>query len=326
VIYLDPDIYCFSNFNDIFEKLNNYSIILTPHILTIENNYTGDFWENIFLWSGSFNLGFLALKKSNDSISLIHWLIRILKDECFVDEKNFTATDQKWVDYVPMFFDRKVLLIDRDLGTNVAPWNFYEREFYINANQEIWVKNRINDSILHNIVKFVHFSNYNYLELSQGKLFHHSFKKIYADLDIIFKPYIDHLLKENISKYLYLAYNYNHFDNGVVVSLLNRRIYRRLIDEGNFIKNPFSVEKNSFYYYLKKRKLISKQPPITTHVRGLKQKKRNFLIKLFNGYCRLLKLIVGVDKYVAFIKFVQNHLTLENQVFLYDHKLRINDN
>ena len=40
-IYFDPDIFVFSSLDNIYEQLNNYSIILTPHITTLEINYSG---------------------------------------------------------------------------------------------------------------------------------------------------------------------------------------------------------------------------------------------------------------------------------------------
>jgi hypothetical protein len=51
-------------------------------------------------------------------------------------------TDQKWMDFLPF-----LLSISLDLGLNVAPWNFYEREI-VNKDNRFFVKNRINKLLL----------------------------------------------------------------------------------------------------------------------------------------------------------------------------------
>lgn len=66
-IYFDPDILVFNSLDTIYNKLNEYSIMVTPHITTIEDIYTGKLNERNLLYSGMFNLGFLALKHDENS-------------------------------------------------------------------------------------------------------------------------------------------------------------------------------------------------------------------------------------------------------------------
>lgn len=320
-VYLDPDIFCFSDFKSIFNKLNHYSIILSPHILTIENKYSGDLWENLFLWAGSYNLGFLALKNDSHTEKLLNWWAGVLKDECFIDNSRFTATDQKWMTFVPMFFSQDILLIDRDMGIDAAPWNFYEREFYLKDSQ-IWVKNRIDDQLEPNRLIFVHYSNYKYSELAQGIVKHHDLKKEYKDIALIFDPYLDQMQCSQINDYLPLRYSYNTYENGVTISLFNRRIYRRLLLEGRLLGNPYLTGKGSFYNNLKKRGLLSKYQAVTSSVRGKKHPRNTntLAIKMFDWVCFCLKSVLGIDRYEQFIRFASTRFLPENQVFLYNHK------
>lgn len=324
-VYLDPDIFCFSSLNSIFDKLNKYSIILSPHILTIQEKYSGDLWENIFLWAGSYNLGFLALKNDSNSLSLLNWWAGVLKDECFIDNSRYTATDQKWMVLIPAFFSQDVLLIDRDMGIDAAPWNFYEREFY-RKGQDIWVRNRIDNRVEPNQLIFVHFSNYKYSELSQGVIKHYSLKNEYKDLNLIFELYVKEIQNSRMNDYLHLNYSYNSFDNDIAISMLNRRIYRRLLIDGEKLGNPFSTDKNTFYDVLRQRKLLSKKKSITTFVRGVNQDNDGLIrvLKIFDCFCLILKKILGVDRYELFIRFASSRFLPENQTYIYDHKSRFN--
>lgn len=62
-IYLDPDIFVFQPLDILNDELENYSILLTPHIfkpIPLDGKTPS---ESTFLNYGIYNLGFLALKK-----------------------------------------------------------------------------------------------------------------------------------------------------------------------------------------------------------------------------------------------------------------------
>lgn len=125
-IYFDPDILVFNSLDVIYNMLNDKSIIVTPHITTIEKTYTGNLNERNLLYSGMFNLGFLALKNDQYSKKMLDWWEVRLEDRCFQNMMENYFTDQKWMDFLPSFFPEQ-LLISSNLGLNVAPWNFFER-------------------------------------------------------------------------------------------------------------------------------------------------------------------------------------------------------
>lgn len=319
VIYLDPDIYCFSDLSPIFNRLDEYKVVLAPHILTLqENEYTGDLGENIFLGMGSFNLGFIAVSNSDRVHNLLKWWHRVLIKECFIDSTRFTATDQKWMDYAPMFLSKEELYITRNMGIDAAPWNFFEREFVKNGDT-IYVTNRINKSDDKDKLLFVHFSSYKYEELSNGIINHRSLKYVYEDLNLIFEKYCSSLSNSDLRKYLKLEYTYNYFENGIKISHFNRRLYRGLLDVDIEVGNPFSSGKHSFFYFLKKRGLI---------VDRFSQVSLNKANRSNNSYKRITKIIdfillsifkiIGIEKYDLLCRFMIQKLRPENQTYLYD--------
>lgn len=323
--YLDPDIYCFSSFDPVYARLESHSIVLSPHILTIEERYGGDLWENLFLWAGSYNLGFLALRNSGPARKLLRWWAGVLRDECFVDNRRFTATDQKWMVFAPMFFDASELHIDRDMGIDAAPWNFYEREFFEREGR-VWVRNRIDPAVEPTPLMFVHYSNYKYSELLRGVVKHYNLKREYADLPLVFDPYVAALRQGRMADFLPLEYSYNTFDDGTTISPLNRRIYRRLLVEGEAPDNPFATVRGGFYDTLRKRKLLTRRNAVTTTVRGADAAPGGAtrLLRVFDLGCQLLKGLMGVDRYERFIRFASSRLAPENQTCLYDRKSRPN--
>jgi hypothetical protein len=126
VVYLDPDIACFSSLDLIYESLKKSSILLTPHQLTPAKT-DRQFIDNELcsFQHGIYNLGFLAIKKSSDSEKLLGWWSERLYHHCTEAIERGIFTDQKWLDAAPAFFDDCSVL--RHPGLNVASWNLCER-------------------------------------------------------------------------------------------------------------------------------------------------------------------------------------------------------
>jgi hypothetical protein len=152
VIYLDPDIAVFDNFDDVVSELDQHDIVLTPHQLSPCEN-TERKLKDIELCSlmhGVFNLGFFAVSGAPEGISFLKWWeSRVLK-YCYEDIPAGIFTDQKWCDIAPCYFP--TLKILRHPGCNVASWNLEERTLKINA-EGVWV----NES---HRLKFYHFTKY----------------------------------------------------------------------------------------------------------------------------------------------------------------------
>ncbi|PQA60086.1 glycosyl transferase [Siphonobacter curvatus] len=148
-IYFDPDIIVFTRLTYLLDRLQEHQFVLTPHTLspfpdTCMPN------ECDLLNTGTFNLGFIALRKTDQTQQFINWWAEKLAYQAYNDICNGLFTDQKWINYVPHYFDG--VYISRHPGHNVAYWNLHERQFTYRDGQ--WL---INDNWP---LQFFHFSGY----------------------------------------------------------------------------------------------------------------------------------------------------------------------
>ncbi len=124
VIYFDPDIKVYGSVAPILEALEHADIVLTPH-LTDRLDDGRKPTELMILQSGSYNLGFIALARTENTRRFVEWWQRKLERDCVVDIPRGLFTDQKWIDLVPGMYDK--VSIVRDPGWNVAYWNLNHR-------------------------------------------------------------------------------------------------------------------------------------------------------------------------------------------------------
>jgi len=317
-IYFDPDILVFNSLDTIYDKLEKYSIIVTPHITTIQNIYTGKLNERNLLYSGMFNLGFLALKKDINAVAMLDWWEIRLEDRCFQNIMENYFTDQKWMDFLPSFFPTQ-LLVSHDLGLNVAPWNFYERKIF-KVDSTYFVQSRIDNNETNIFpLTFVHFSGYNYKALMHGEIIQGNIKNFedFTDFKEIFDKYADFIRKSDFSKYIKLGYSYNYFFNGIVITRIYRALFRRLLEDNKINLNPFD-ENGSFYLSLKKYKVLTSQMQNSDKVSIATvaniERKTIFINKIF----KVLFKVLGANKFFMIVRLMRSYSKIENHVYLID--------
>lgn len=125
VLYLDPDIVLFSPLDDLLEELLNKTMVLTPHQLQPEKDSRAVFHEIDSLRYGVFNLGFVGVRKCPEGIRFFKWWRDRCQLNCEANWESGVFTDQKWVNFAPIFFDDVSIL--RNPRFNVAPWNISQR-------------------------------------------------------------------------------------------------------------------------------------------------------------------------------------------------------
>jgi len=137
-IYLDPDIEVFSELVEIPKHLSMANIALTPHTLHgIPSDGLRPSDRDIMA-SGTFNLGFIAVNNSEQGYEFLSWWNERLIFDCVSDVENNLFTDQRWIDFVPSYFEFSII---RNYGYNVAYWNLHERKLskidgVIHANED----------------------------------------------------------------------------------------------------------------------------------------------------------------------------------------------
>jgi hypothetical protein len=147
VLHIDSDTQTYDRFVEVEPLLDTNNIVVTPHFCSPIDD--GKYPSEIdFVKFGLYNLGFLAVKKSDETIRFMNWWHSRLMKYCYNRPNESMFTDQLWVNYAPVFFEGVYIL--KHVGYNVANWNLYERKL-----------ERIDNTFLVNKIqrlKFIHFS------------------------------------------------------------------------------------------------------------------------------------------------------------------------
>ena len=314
-VYFDPDIKLYDNLNWLEEKLKSKSIVVTPHLLNIAFNGLNNPGKvlainlNSFLSVGTFNLGFIAVKKDPSGTSFVKWWAGILKDKCFVEVSQALFVDQKWVDFLPSFFGEQLGIL-RDPGANVAYWNLHERKL----TKDVELNYTVDASSL----KFVHFSSVDFADSDGISSNIPKSKNInlitYPEYRELFSTYKKELLESGHDKRkINTPYRFNYFEDGLKINKLHRRIYAKLASERE-VPHPFSVS-GEYYRILKKKKLLEQKFKLgdvkasdISHI-GRKRKLIEFVFLL-------LFRLLGAKYYLPMLNELRRIANLETNVFL----------
>lgn len=318
VLYFDPDIYIFSSINTILQRLEDYDMVLTPQIVGIHIDYTGEHPEWAMNVNGIFNLGFCGMRKSLITDKIILWWQKRLKTECFADRSIGNFTDQKWMDWMPGLLGNEHLYISHDLGMNMAPWNYFERELF-KKNDTLYVRFRTNDNPQHESrLVFIHFAGYDYNKMKQGFIVRKRIENLqeYKDLHLATDIYCKAIAnnKDIFDEFITLPYTYSSYDNGIPISTFHRRLYHGYSEKYGPVRNPFSTNKESFYSMIKKKGMIINDniDKISKLNLSNMNRKRKMIGMLF---CVLYK-FMGYKRYVLFVKSLYNYCRPEWHLFL----------
>ena len=126
VLYFDPDMVLFSRVDDILESLSTANVVLTPH-QTVPEKTTAAVIDNEItsLRVGVFNLGFIGVRNTPEGHNFAGWWAQRCYDFCRAEIHYGLFTDQKWINFAPIFFDGVSILKSPRL--NVATWNLTTR-------------------------------------------------------------------------------------------------------------------------------------------------------------------------------------------------------
>lgn len=231
VIYLDPDTECYDSFDTFLSRNRNYSIIVTPHKTTsVESDFIKD---KVFLNNGIYNLGFVAMNKSDSTSKFLKWWSIKLKNNCFIDYADGLATDQIWVELASTIFDG--FYVDKDCGLNVAFWNIHERLL-----TSIGGRYYVNDTPL----IFFHFSS---LSANCKKDFLEKIESLNHEFSELYNQHINKVIANGLDRYSIVPYAFSYFDNGEPITKEERWLYgfsNKLQDK--YI-NPYSTRGKCFY-------------------------------------------------------------------------------
>jgi hypothetical protein len=132
VLYFDPDMVLFSRVDDIIDVLASSNVALTPHQTQPEQTTDAIIDNEVAsLKMGVFNLGFLGVSNTAEGRRFSEWWAQRCYQFCRAEVHNGLFTDQKWVNFAPIFFDGVSII--KSSRHNVATWNLTTRRMVGNA-------------------------------------------------------------------------------------------------------------------------------------------------------------------------------------------------
>ncbi|MBO2944782.1 hypothetical protein JJQ72_12445 [Paenibacillus sp. F411] len=226
-VYLDPDIYVYSDFIELKTVLESRPIVLCPHLLDPGNIDM----ELSSTAHGVYNLGFLAVNRSEEAQRFINWWSERLYLYCYDDIQKGIFTDQKWVDLAPCFFDVEVF---KHRGYDFAPWSLLDCGMTEN-NGRYAVKG--------DPLRFIHFSGYGATaEMCMNKWLpkgDHPFKKLYSEYSEIHDSNNSDLISKT-------PWTYGSYHSGEKVDNTVREAYRKDYEVMFSLEDPFEYS-NAFF-------------------------------------------------------------------------------
>lgn len=217
VVYIDPDIYLYRPLNEALAALDaGADLVLTPHLLApVTDTRTPS--ELDIRRSGTYNLGFCALRGGDNTLAMLQWWQGKLRHDCVIAVDRGVFVDQSWMDLVPGLFPNVSVL--RHPGYNLAYWNLAQRPV-----QSIEAQTLVAGEPL----VFFHYSGLNPLEPHPISKHHNR-----ATLDTIGLPvaqlitdYCQRVIDNGLEHYRNMAYSFGTYDDGAPIPDADRIRFR----------------------------------------------------------------------------------------------------
>lgn len=243
-LFLDPDIMAYSKFEELEALLYDpkglvrNQIVVTPHQLQDEASQAG-IHDSTFrtLIAGTFNLGFLAVRRSQTALEFLTWWNSKLQTLCYMEWRTRGLfVDQKWALLGLSFFDMTVL---REPGYNVANWNVSTRQITLDCKQGFLVNGRP--------LRFFHFSN---LDSDRDLYFLSRCLETSSPVFAMRSRYLQELDSLGHREFAGIPWSYDKFTSGAVINPEARLVYRSNPQLQHILPDPFAESGARFYSLL----------------------------------------------------------------------------
>lgn len=307
LVYLDPDIFVYSPLTPVFEALDGgASAILTPHLTTpIDDGKLPG--EQDMLYNGSYNLGFIAVKRCEESWRLLSWWERRCLDLGFSEGRTGLFVDQKWMNLAPGMFEQVKIL--RHPGCNMAYWNLHERRltgcaenYFVNG----WAQ-----------LCFFHFSG---IVLNDPAMLSKNTNRYTLadrpDLERLFREYKSAVLANKDTVREEIAYGFDRLSDGTMLTRLARRIYAK--HQARWAgQDPFDAA-GGFAAFAKRLGLVAgKAAPEKATWREFNPNDRR--VEMVHHLLRMALRALGPNRYELLMRYLGHITVLRNQsIFLKD--------
>lgn len=235
-IYLDPDIRVYGPLTELQEAMDRDPIVLTPHLCHPEDTLDAVMDNELSaLRHGAFNLGFLAVSRSEEGERFVDWWASRLSMFCYDDIPRGIFTDQKWIDLAPCYFDVHIF---KHPGYNVAPWNLSKRK--LTTGEGIEVNGRP--------LRFFHYSGFD-SGANEGMIRKYVPDRgdpVYALRD----DYVQALQQADRHDLGRTRWSYDYYASGESIKREVRRIYRDTPELPYRVEDPFALDNAYFEKYI----------------------------------------------------------------------------
>jgi glycosyltransferase involved in cell wall biosynthesis len=244
-VYLDPDIEVHAPFlRQASELALRHGIVLTPHVLRPMPRDGKWITEQALLYSGMYNLGFIAVGRS--AREFCSWWEERTRLDAISHPEQGLFTDQRWIDFVPSLFPHA---IQRDPGWNVAYWNAHERPLSERADGTVLAAGAP--------LRFLHLSGFDHRHpylLSRHQ--RHRPRTLLSEnpvLSHLVTRYRDKLLAAGVTQAERIPYRFGRLNNGPFPIEVRRHLRRLILDPppGTVAPpNPFDAGEELFLDWL----------------------------------------------------------------------------
>ena len=221
VIYLDPDIFVYRRFDEVLSAFDaGASSVLTPHAL-VPNLHAEGPNDLTFMGAGVYNLGFLALAKTDETTNLLTWWETRLRHDCVSNRlADGIFVDQKFMDLWPAYCSSTHIL--REPAYNVAYWNLDSRVI-----KRAGGRYEINGSPL----AFFHFSGIVPSDRSILSKHQQRWKPTSTrELENLFTDYHEQLEAHGAGRFSAIPYGFGAFSDGSAIPALARVMFREKLE------------------------------------------------------------------------------------------------
>ncbi|MCL5125595.1 MAG: glycosyltransferase [Deltaproteobacteria bacterium] len=255
VVYLDPDIFVYHSLESIFSSLERFDVVVTPHLTEpLDDGFRPADLD--ILKAGVYNLGFIAVKSSNEVQKFVDWWADKLLDHCRIAIAEGIFVDQKWCDFIPSFV--RQVLVDHNPGMNVAYWNLKHRQ----------IAERNGSYLVDGLpLIFFHFSGLGLNGVSLLSRHEDRFESmgLPRTIERLKSDYLGKLSQNRSEFYSRERYHFDYFDDSPIrIPKAVRDLYRMNPDiRSIFGSDPFDISRDPGFLKTYNKKVFGSKNPLT---------------------------------------------------------------
>lgn len=304
LVYLDPDIFVYAPLAPVFDALDEADAVLTPHITQpiLDDKEPS---EQDFLYNGTYNLGFFAIRASDDGSRILDWWEKRCLGLGFSEGRTGLFVDQKWMNLLPGLFPKVSIL--RHPGLNMAFWSLHERALSQSPNG--YVVNKTYS------LCFFHFSGLTVDDPTQLSRNTNRFQlSDRPDLTKLFADYRANVIANRVPVLESISYGFSTLSDGTAITRLARRLYAE--HQALYaVQDPFKAN-GPFARFARSAKLVAgKEPPAKATWKEFDGADRR--VEMVHRALRLALRLLGPNRYELLMRYLSHITVLRNQsVFL----------